>query len=184
MEKFHSLPIRKETIEEDKMTIEEFIERLNNNVSVLEKCNHKWVSLLKGNQRSLRIKNTKRLQKVQMDIEVLMTACKVIACFKSKLKCVKQKFEQKEICEQRAILHPTVLNLPLSNRPLDTHSLSSQSVANGSLTSSKVNIQKYSCQILMEIFSSNPVLSEHLLINKILFKRCCSSIYFRHTNKR
>ena len=40
-------PINEETIEDEEATVEEYVERISNNVLILEKCNREWATLLK-----------------------------------------------------------------------------------------------------------------------------------------
>ena len=46
-EKIFSLPIQTEIIEDEEINTEDLIECMNNNVSILERCNQEWDSLLK-----------------------------------------------------------------------------------------------------------------------------------------
>jgi len=47
-EKFLTLPINEEEMEDEEVAIEEYIERINNNVAILERCNRDWSVLLSG----------------------------------------------------------------------------------------------------------------------------------------
>ena len=47
MEKFVASPINEDQIQDKEATIEEYIECINNNISILERCNRDWAMLLK-----------------------------------------------------------------------------------------------------------------------------------------
>ena len=59
-----STGVEEKTLEEDKILVEEVIARINTNVSLLERCNHDWSSLLKDLKNEDWSKEEKEYQRV------------------------------------------------------------------------------------------------------------------------
>ena len=89
-EKFLVLPINEEDVEDEEAIIEEYIERINNNVTILERCDHEWgilLSKLKAEEKVMEEKEHARvIEGTEGYIETLMNAGEIIACFKVVLK--------------------------------------------------------------------------------------------------
>ena len=86
-DKFLTSPINEGDLEEEEATIDEYIERINNNTAILEWCNHEWsvfLSGLKGKEE--KVAEEKDHSQVAEDtdgyIEVLMNAGEIIVRFK------------------------------------------------------------------------------------------------------
>ena len=147
-EKLLSLPIQSETIE-DEMNTDDLIERMNNNISILERCNRDWVSLLKGLKGEEKTAEEKEHTRVgegtEGYIEVLLNAGELVSRLKSRLKRIVRKIEQRK----QPILNPyaTAFNPSIMELPLETHSqnLSSQNEVDRQLqgqSNFKVNLPK------------------------------------------
>ena len=84
--------VEDKTLEEDEIRVEEVIARINTNVSLLERCNHDWSSLLKDLKTEDRSKEEKEYQRVAEGsegyIEILMDANEMVARLQSRLKLI------------------------------------------------------------------------------------------------
>ena len=78
--------------------MEEVIARINTNVSLLERCNHDWSSLLKDLKNEERSKEEKEYQQVadgsEGYIEILMDANEMVVRLQGWLKLIIQAREQ------------------------------------------------------------------------------------------
>ena len=144
-----SSPIQAEALEEDEMNTEDLIERMSNNLSIFERCNRDWVSLLKdlkGEQKTAEEKEHSRVgEGTEGYIEVLLNAGELISSLKGRLKRIVRKLEQR----QQPVLNPnaTAFNPSLVELPVETHTqnLSSQNETFGSqgqVGHLKVNLPK------------------------------------------
>ena len=77
-------------IEEEEINVEELIDRFSTNISILERCNHDWVSLLRemhGEAEDAEEKEQTRVAKgTKGYFEVLINASEVVSRLKSRLK--------------------------------------------------------------------------------------------------
>ena len=79
--------VEEKTLEEDEIRVKEVIARINTNVSLLERCNRDWSSLLKDLKNEDRSKEEKEYQHVAEGsegyIEILMDANEMVARLQS-----------------------------------------------------------------------------------------------------
>jgi len=91
-----SAPISDKEIEEEELRVEELIDRFSTNISILQRCNHDWVSLLKETQGEVKAAEEKEHERVAEGpegyVEVLLNA---MVRLKSRLKRILRKFEQR-----------------------------------------------------------------------------------------
>ena len=84
--------VEERTLEDDKIRVEEVIARININVSLLERCNRNWSSLLKDLKNEDRSKKEKEHQRVAEGsegyIEILMDTNEMVARLQSWLKLI------------------------------------------------------------------------------------------------
>ena len=94
-EKFLVSPINEEDVEDKEATIEEYTERINNNVTILERCDHEWgilLSKLKVEEKVMEEKEHAQVAEgTEGYIETLMNAGEIITQFKGRLKCIRCK---------------------------------------------------------------------------------------------
>ena len=85
-------------MEEDEIRVEEVIARINANVSLLERCNRDWSSLLKDLKGDERSKEEKEYQRVAEGsegyIEMLMDANEMVARLQGRLKLIARARER------------------------------------------------------------------------------------------
>ena len=141
VKKFMGSPINKEAIEDEEATVEEYVERISNNVLFLEKCNQEWATLLKEVKGERKVteeqEHARAAEGPEGYVEALIAAGEVIARLKGRLKRIKRRYEQKELHEQKERLHQPAFDSSLVN----THSnLSSRSQNLTSVV--KVNLPK------------------------------------------
>jgi len=84
-EKFLTSPINEEEMEDEEVIIEEYIEHINNNVAVLERCDRDWSVLLSGlKEKTEKVTEEKEHARVAEGtdgyIELLMNAGETIPC--------------------------------------------------------------------------------------------------------
>jgi len=152
VEKFLTSPINEELMEDEEATIEEYIEHINSNVAILERCDREWSMLLSGlKEKTEKVTEVKEHTRVAEStdgyIEVLMNAGETTAHFKGRLKCLKRKFELKELSQQRVMFNPLVLNTSQFDQSNVHSNLTSLSASNGGLSQGdsstvKVNLPK------------------------------------------
>ena len=84
--------VEEKTLKDDEIRVEEVIARININVSLLERCNRNWSSLLKDLKNEDRSKEEKEHQCVAEGsegyIEILMDANEMVARLQSRLKLI------------------------------------------------------------------------------------------------
>ena len=97
-EKLLSAPINDKEVEEEEINVEELIDRFSTNISILERCNHDWVSLLRemhGEAKDAEEKEQTRVAEgTEGYVEVLINASEVVSRLNSRLKRIERKIEQ------------------------------------------------------------------------------------------
>ena len=92
------LRIEEKSSEEDEIRVEEVIAHINTNVSLLERCNRDWSSLLKDLKSEERSKEEKEYQRVADGskgyIEILMDANEMVVRLQGRLKLIVRAREQ------------------------------------------------------------------------------------------
>ena len=86
-------------MEEEELTLEDLIERMKNNVSVIERCNADWISLLQDLEGEAKVTEEQEHSRVAEGdegyIEVLLNAGECISCMRARLKCIEKKIVQR-----------------------------------------------------------------------------------------
>jgi len=159
-EKFLTSPINEGDLEEEEAIIEEYIERINNNTAILERCDREWSVFLSGvKDKAEKVTEEKEHSRVAEGtdgyIEVLMNAGEGVARFKGRLKRVKRKFEQKMSSQKMQMFNPSVA----SSAPFDqsnSHSiLSSQGALNSSLSQDDIRVKVNLPKMQLPSFDGN-----------------------------
>ena len=92
------LRIEEKSSEEDEICVEEVIARINTNVSLLERCNRDWSSLLRDLKSKERSKEEKEYQRVadgsEGYIEILMDTNEMVVRLQGRLKSIVRAREQ------------------------------------------------------------------------------------------
>jgi len=171
-------------MEDEEATIEEYIQRINNNVAILERCDRDWSVLLSG----LKEKTEKVMEHARVAeftdgyIEVLMNAGGTIAHFKGRLKRMKCKFELKELSEQMVMFTPLVLNTSQFDQFMSTPISQVKVLQMVALIKTTVVVlrliyQKYSYLVLMGTFN-NGLNFGKCLVHRWTSKACqrCQSL--------
>ena len=159
-DKFLTSPINEGDLEEEEATIEEYIERINNNTAILERCDCEWnmfLSGLKGKEEKVaeEKEHSRVAESTDGYIEVLMNAGEIIACFKGRLKHVKRTFEQKVSSQQRVMFNSSVVSSALFDQSNALCIFSNQSALNGSLNHDEIRVKVNLPKIQLPSFDEN-----------------------------
>jgi len=142
-----STGVEEKTLEDDRLRTEEIIARLKNSVSILERCNRDWSSVLKdlkGEEKE--VKEEKELQKMvdgnEGYVELLLDAGESVARLETRLKRIST--------EQEKIKANSSRDVKLSSRSQDSSGMKHESVDAENITL-KVNLPKLHLPFLMAI---------------------------------
>ena len=98
-EQLISKPIEAGMVEEEELTLEDLIERMNNNVSVIERCNANWTSLLQDLKGEAKVTEEQEHSHVAEGdegyVEVLLNAGECIGHMRARLKRIEKKLVQR-----------------------------------------------------------------------------------------
>ena len=92
VEKFMASSLNEKELEDEEAMIEEYLECIINNVSIIEKCNREWPVLLReisGKQKITEEEHTQAAEGPTGYVEALIAASEVIGHLKRRLKRVK-----------------------------------------------------------------------------------------------
>lgn len=99
-EQLLSLPVEEKTIEEEEEVIEDLVERMNNNVSVVERCINDWTTLLRGLKGEAKVTEEEEQSRAadggEGYVEILLNSGECIGRLKARLKRIQRKLDTKQ----------------------------------------------------------------------------------------